>query len=509
MEEAPPGERGRVVVIAGPDGSGKSTVCAALLSGPLADKGVRRIHHRPRVLPGRATSAGSDRPHASRPYGPLVARAKVLFLFADYLLGWMVRVRPHLDSGGWVVIERGWWDLAVDPARYRLVPTRLVSALGRALPRPDLTAVLLPPAEVVRERKQELPVAEIESQSRSWKELAQRHPSIRVIEGSASVADIVDTVYRAAFKQDRIPPAGGHVGVPAGREPRWLLPRSPSGVTSAACAIYQPMTAKGEFGWKLVTGLTRFGAHRVLPRATIPEEVISILEQTSVRWSHVALARANHAGRSTALILDGREPVAIAKIARTEAGAKALEREAEVLEKISEAVMQPISVPEVLDTGPGLLVLGYVAWERRRDPVILPSAVAHALGHLRLHSGLSHGDCAPWNLLAHPGGFTLIDWEEASPELPELFDPLHYVVQSHSLLGRPSLEELMKGLDGGEGWIDRVFSAYADGLQRDPGDRRTALAEYLRASEARLDPAAPDGERGLRARRQIAAALRP
>ena len=39
------------VVIAGPDGAGKSTVVDALLGGPVAASALR-LHHRPRVLGG-------------------------------------------------------------------------------------------------------------------------------------------------------------------------------------------------------------------------------------------------------------------------------------------------------------------------------------------------------------------------------------------------------------------------------------------------------------------------
>jgi hypothetical protein len=161
---------GGVLTVAGPDGTGKSTLCDALIRGVLRDRPVLRVHHRFGVLPARGgEQATVTEPHRQEPYPAPLAAIKALVLFADFWLGWLLRARPFVRRGGWVLLERGWWDLAVDPRRYRLPPGgRLVRALGRLLPQADVLLVLEGPPAVLWARKQELPEAELERQVRAW-----------------------------------------------------------------------------------------------------------------------------------------------------------------------------------------------------------------------------------------------------------------------------------------------------------------------------------------------------
>jgi hypothetical protein len=109
-------------------------------------------------------------PHADPPYPVILSLAKTGYLFLDFLLGWAFRVRPWVRRGGWVVLERGWWDIAVDPRRYRLrAPARTAWLLGRFLPAPDLTVVLEAPDTVLLSRKRELPAEELGRQRDAWR----------------------------------------------------------------------------------------------------------------------------------------------------------------------------------------------------------------------------------------------------------------------------------------------------------------------------------------------------
>lgn len=164
-----------VVVVVGPDGSGKTAVAGAL-AGQRLPAPVLHLHHRPGLLPARTVHVGPvTEPHRPRPYPTVLSSLKVLYLWVDYLIGWMVRIRPIVRTGGSVVIERGWWDLLVDPRRYRLAPVpRLLHALGRLLPRPDATVVLHADLSVLLGRKQELPAAELARQQEAWLSIPDR-----------------------------------------------------------------------------------------------------------------------------------------------------------------------------------------------------------------------------------------------------------------------------------------------------------------------------------------------
>jgi hypothetical protein len=185
---------GGVLTVAGPDGTGKSTVCDALIAGVLRDRPVLRVHHRFGVLPGRGGNRGDvTEPHRETPYSTPVAALKTLALFVDYWLGWIVRVRPFVRRrSGWVVLERGWWDLAVDPRRYRLREGGgLVRLLGRLLPQADVLLVLEGPAEVLRARKPELPVGELERQVRAWHEAVPASVARVYIDTTVPVEQVV------------------------------------------------------------------------------------------------------------------------------------------------------------------------------------------------------------------------------------------------------------------------------------------------------------------------------
>jgi hypothetical protein len=181
-----------IITVAGPDGSGKTSFCDALLAGALRDENVRRIHHRFALLPVRGgNTSDPSQPHAEPPYARGVSEAKVLALFGEWLIG-MLRARPFVRSGGFLIIERGWWDLAVDPARYRLQPNlALVRMLGRLLPRADLLIILEGPAELLAARKNEVSVEELARQRSVWREIVPRRQRTLYIDVSRPLSDVV------------------------------------------------------------------------------------------------------------------------------------------------------------------------------------------------------------------------------------------------------------------------------------------------------------------------------
>jgi hypothetical protein len=117
---------------------------------------------------------------------------KLLYLFADSLGGWLLSAWPFVRKGGSFIIERGWWDLAVDPARYRLVPQpRLVRALGNCLPRSDLLIVLEGIAELLASRKDEVAVPELARQVRAWREVVPARQRRVYLDVSLPLSEVV------------------------------------------------------------------------------------------------------------------------------------------------------------------------------------------------------------------------------------------------------------------------------------------------------------------------------
>ncbi|MEK6206477.1 MAG: hypothetical protein AABM32_02440 [Chloroflexota bacterium] len=131
-------------------------------------------------------------PHGAEPYGRLVSVAKIAYLFCDFTLGWLLRIRPFVQRGGLVIVERGWWDMAVDPKRYRLdLPAAIYTFLGRLQSHGDLLLVLDAPVDVLVRRKAELPRAEIERQTRSWRDRHGARSVTAFLDASRGIEDLV------------------------------------------------------------------------------------------------------------------------------------------------------------------------------------------------------------------------------------------------------------------------------------------------------------------------------
>lgn len=117
-------------------------------------------------------SGDAARPHAVTTYSTLLSWLKVVYVFADNWIGWLRRVRPMRRAGVLLLVDRGWWDMAVDERRYRLKHSAwLVRALGHFVPRPDLVVILQAPPESILQRKAELEGHELQRQMDTWLEV--------------------------------------------------------------------------------------------------------------------------------------------------------------------------------------------------------------------------------------------------------------------------------------------------------------------------------------------------
>jgi thymidylate kinase len=495
----------------GPDGTGKTTLAAALITALSEGRPVRRFHSRIGILPVReAARRTTATPQAQPSYPPWLATIKVAYLALDQLAGWAFVVRPFVQSGGWVVFERGWSDLTVDPRRYRL-PTggTLPGRLGRLLPQPDLTVVLEAPPAVVHERKSELSVEEIERQAAAWRSMVRRDARALRLDAAAATETNVRAIVAAT---DRA--VGRWLALPPGR-PRLTIPVGSRRAAVTGLHVLQPVTPLALALWGATTVVARAGALRLLGESPAPA-ICDLLAEHVPPGGTLSLRHSRHPDRAVALILDrGGRATAAAKVALDPAGRAKLEREVDGLTRIGARLVPPLSAPRVLAHEPGIMLLEAVAWRVRVRPWILPAEVAEGLGQLHRRSdahpstgiGPGHGDLAPWNLLRTADGWCLIDWEDADEAAPAFEDPLHYLVQAHALLGRPSRADLIAGVRGG-GWVGRALHAYADAADIDGASLPDAFVSYLERSRGALRPDRADGRRGIVARDRLLAALR-
>lgn len=510
--------KGRSIVISGPDGAGKSAVADAVVAALGGPARVRRFHHRAPILPRRTQSlVPVTEPHAKSPYGRLLSAAKVAWLAVDMQLMWRVLVPLTTRRGIHVVVERGWWDLAVDPRRYRLASASLATVVGRSLPAPDLEVILGGDPAVMVARKHELPVEELERQLAMWRSLRPPGPRTMFLDASDTIEDLTTAITSRLVGVEsrssatrRVSGHGVHglAHVPPWGRPRWELPRGPRALSVAGLRVYQPVTRRASLGWAIARVGATIGALRLMP-GPAASPLAAVVAGALPRGTSFATSAARKPGRGTVLALDpaGRA-VAVAKIATDVAGRRRLIEEGELGERLRVALPPPLAGPALIGQGDGYLLFEAVDWVGRPRAWELPEEVAWAMGRFHLAGraagsdrGFTHGDFAPWNLLRTATGWSLVDWADAAVDGLAFHDPLHYLVQSHALLGRPRRHEILAGLRG-EGPVGAVLRAYAQGAELDLADVPDRMRAYLDRSEAALLPGA-DEARGRRARAEL------
>ncbi|OGI49400.1 MAG: hypothetical protein A3B81_03925 [Candidatus Muproteobacteria bacterium RIFCSPHIGHO2_02_FULL_65_16] len=190
---------GLFVALLGPDGCGKSSVIGRLLPavrGILASSAQETFHLRPAL--GRRKDGEAKPvidPHGRPPRNIFSSIAKIGYFFFDYVLGYFFVIRPKLVRSTFVVFDRYYHDLLVDPKRYRYGgPMWLARWVGKLIPKPDLFVLLDAPPEVLQSRKKEVPFEETSRQRAAYLQLVRGMKNGVVIDASRSLDQVVAEV---------------------------------------------------------------------------------------------------------------------------------------------------------------------------------------------------------------------------------------------------------------------------------------------------------------------------
>jgi thymidylate kinase len=180
-----------LIVFLGPDGSGKSTLIERLREEMSKFfPAVTCLHFRPAVLVPRSQPGNCPAPPVRDDVrGILSSLVQQIAWFTEY---WLYLALGGGAGGRLVIFDRYYYDLLVDPGRYRYGgPRWLVRLLAHLIPRPDVCIVLEAPAALIRDRKQEATTEELERSLARYRELARRFPNAHVISSARPIETVI------------------------------------------------------------------------------------------------------------------------------------------------------------------------------------------------------------------------------------------------------------------------------------------------------------------------------
>lgn len=185
------------VVFLGPDGCGKTSVIGVVVPALASDfRSTEIIHLRPALgMRNIKLSQSVTDPHGKPPRSFFASTAKILYFLFDYVLGYVLIVRPKLVRSTFIVFDRYYHDLLVDPLRYRYGgPMWFAQWVAKLIPKPDLFILLDAPPEVLQSRKQEVPFEETVRQRQAYLELVRGMKNRLVIDASRPLDEVVTEI---------------------------------------------------------------------------------------------------------------------------------------------------------------------------------------------------------------------------------------------------------------------------------------------------------------------------
>jgi thymidylate kinase len=147
-------------------------------------------HLKPRlVIPqrGEAVTIVVD-PHGKPPRSALVSLAKI---FVWLMEEWYANLFQN-QKNVLLICDRYYHDLLVDPKRYRYGgPQWAAKLVGKLIPQPRLWVLLDAPTEVLRARKQEVPLEETTRQHQAYLAFVRNQRNHAIVDASQPLDKVI------------------------------------------------------------------------------------------------------------------------------------------------------------------------------------------------------------------------------------------------------------------------------------------------------------------------------
>jgi thymidylate kinase len=185
---------GLMVAVLGPDGSGKTTLINNLhqnIAGAFRKN--NRFHFRPNTINKTQSDNSGVQPHGRPTRSRIVSIIKIFVYLLDYLIGYYLKVLPLKIRSSFILFDRYYDDISIDPYRYRFIGSQnLLNILRKIVPKPDLYIILDTNEELMASRKNEVCMRELIRQRKAYIALTSCLDNTVLLNGSLSEEEVAD-----------------------------------------------------------------------------------------------------------------------------------------------------------------------------------------------------------------------------------------------------------------------------------------------------------------------------
>ena len=178
---------GLTVCFLGCDGSGKSTIIKQLTDNTSKFEAFRgyEYHHLYAKKKDKTNEQVITNPHNQKSRSRLFSNLKLIYFLYKYLYGYWFIAYPQKVKSKLVIFDRYYFDILVDPKRYRHNGSKwLTTLIGKMIPKPDLFFLIDAPAEVIQSRKKEVTLEETRRQRNEYIQLKKTLTHFHIIDNS-------------------------------------------------------------------------------------------------------------------------------------------------------------------------------------------------------------------------------------------------------------------------------------------------------------------------------------